>query len=114
MSENDAVETPLRVPVPRQRALSRADLAGQFETLTGRRVVLVNEAGTWYDFRAVSEVTLRRTGFGDEALTWPFVAVAAEAAWYANGETVARVWWPAGAVWIEEIAPPSPSSAPGA
>lgn len=95
---------PLRVPAPRQRSLTRADLAGALESLIDRRVVLVNAEGAWYDFRAVTEIVTRPSGFGAEAQAsacFPYVRVVAEAAWYA-GERADGVWWPAGAVWVED------------
>lgn len=104
MSAFESQTGALRVPEPRQRALTRADIAGQFESLTGRRVVLVNAEGTWFDYRAVSEVLTRRTGFGDEAVSHAYVAVQAEGAWYAKPAVEGSpgvLLWPAGAVWVE-------------
>ena len=108
MSERDLNESPLRVPDPPQRPLARADIAGQFEALSGRRVVVVNEQGAFYDYRAVSEITVRLSGFGPDAVAFPYVAVLPEARWWAARvrgdwpiEPGAGVWWPAGAVWVE-------------
>jgi hypothetical protein len=112
VSEQEQVGQPLRVPVPRQRTLTRADIAGQLETITGRRAVLANADGPWRDYRVWGEVEVRAQGFQgtpEGVRTFPFVPVVSERAWWAwrlQGRRPHVVWWPAGAVWVEDEGEP--------
>ena len=89
-------EAPPRVRVPTQRDHSRCDLAGQFETLRGRRVVLVNEDGEYREWRIWDEMVIIDGQ--------PFVPVVRERHWWAAEllQIPPRVLqWPAGACWLD-------------
>jgi hypothetical protein len=88
--------TLLRVPVPVQPPLTRADLCGQLEPLKGRRVFVSNESGQHGPLRASSGL-YRAAGH-----SW--VDVMPEVDWWAHrlaGGPLKAVPWPAGAVWVE-------------
>jgi hypothetical protein len=88
--------TAVRVPVPTQPALSRADLCGQFEPLDSRRAVVSNADGAHWGMRAVGGLY--------EAGGHVWVDVVPEADWWAQrlaDGVLRRVPWPAGAVWVE-------------
>lgn len=100
------VSQPLRVPVPRQRSLTRADLAAQLEDVRGRRVVLVDVEGRAHrEFRAWGGVEVRPTGFGADAVEHPFLPVVSEQGWWSAALIAVEprvTWWPAGAAWVED------------
>lgn len=101
-----APDQPLRVPVPRQRSLTRADLAAQLEDVRGRRVVLVDLDGrAWREFRAWGGVEVRPVGFQPDVTTHPFLPVVSEEGWWRaalQGVEPRVTWWPAGAAWVED------------
>lgn len=86
----------VRVPVPEQPPLTQADVAGQFESLRGRRAAISNENGSRFDYRAASELYVL------DGFAW--VDVVTEREWWAR-EFLGAQWssrrWPAGAVWVE-------------
>lgn len=97
---NDVPMTTMRMPTPAQRALSRADIVGQFEELNGRRCVLAAMEGARYDRRIVGELFTKTEG----GVTYPYVMVAWEGDWYRaafDGVNPPRQPWPAGCVWVE-------------
>lgn len=90
-------QSPPRVKIPTQRDHTRCDIAGEFESLRGRRVVLVNETGEHHDFRVWSEALVLADGFA-------FIDVVRERHWYAAdliGTAPRVVRWPAGAAWLD-------------
>lgn len=87
-----------RLPVPRQRGLVRADLAGQIEALDGRRAVVAALEGARYDRRVVGEAYVAGGHL--------YVNVALERDWWAArlaGAGIVTVAWPAGCVWVEDM-----------
>lgn len=90
-----------RVPVPTQRHLVPADLAGQVESLRGRVCVLANADGAHYGWRVWSAVL-------DVQVDGPWLEVVREAHWWAMvylAVAPRRLRWPAGAVFVEDAAP---------
>lgn len=87
---------PVNLPSPTLRDWDRADLAGLVLELRGRRVILVNEAGSHYEHRAWSEL---RTSAG--ALVLDVVTEQEWAHFKVVGKRPAPVRWPAAAAWVE-------------
>lgn len=105
MSEQAQSSQPLRVPVPGQRTLTRADIAGQVEVIAGRRVVLADTTRVYREYRVWGEVEVRPVGFQPDVERFPFVPVVSERAWWASrllGREPRVLWWPAGAAWVED------------
>lgn len=108
MSEQEITPQPLRVPVPAQRTLTRADIAGQIEDITGRRVVLADGERTYREYRVWGAVEIRAQGFQNTPAgvqRFPFVPVVSERAWWVHclfGRAPTVLWWPAGAAWVED------------
>jgi hypothetical protein len=86
----------VRVPVPAQPPLMRADVVGEFESLRGRRAAVSNQDASRFGFRAASDLYVL------DGFAW--VDVVTEREWWAR-ELLGALWssrrWPAGAVWVE-------------
>lgn len=86
----------VRVPVPAQPPLMRADVVGEFEPLRGRRAAISNEEGSRLGYVAASDLYVL------DGFAW--VDVVTEREWWAR-ELLGARWnsrrWPAGAVWVE-------------
>lgn len=88
--------TPVELPPLTVRGYDRADMLGRVDTLRGRRLILINEQGNHYDYRAWSDLI--------EVNGVLSVYVVTEEIWwrYVHLRLVPQGQrWPAVAVWAE-------------